>query len=45
MAAQAGHLIDFGAIDPARWRAASQTAHGAAYALMGEEIRRALRPK
>jgi cell filamentation protein len=42
LALQAGHPINLGALDPERWLAASKAAHRGNYALMGDEIGRAL---
>ena len=42
LAEQAGHSIELSQIDPDRWIAASQAAHGGDYNAMGEEIGRVL---
>jgi cell filamentation protein len=42
LAEQAGHRLDLSQIDPDRWIAASQAAHGGDYNAMGDEIGRVL---
>lgn len=42
LAEQAGHRLDLSQIDPDRWIAASQAAHGGDYKPMGDEIGRVL---
>ncbi len=42
LAAQAGHVIDLGRLDPARWIAASRAAQLADYGRIAEEIARAI---